>query len=98
MAFLIRCTPTSPNTSILDREIVAIDEDGRRLFQALQHRVTAPLTVISYVFDLRYLNGRLITSRPLDGPRQRLATLELPSPVCRSDRLIPCIYLAMHAR
>jgi bifunctional non-homologous end joining protein LigD len=57
----------------VDGEIVALDEQGRPAFQALQHRSAHPRhTLAFYAFDLLHLNGVDLTGLPLVRRRERL--------------------------
>jgi DNA ligase D-like protein (predicted ligase) len=78
--------------AVIDGEIVAVDEQGRPSFQALQHRGTHPRqTIVFYAFDLLHLNGEDTTALPLKARRAKLAqvieksglllSLELPGSV-----------------
>ena len=78
--------------AVIDGEIVAVDEQGRPSFQALQHRSTHPKhTIVFYAFDLLHLNGEDTTALPLKARRAKLAqvieksglllSLELPGSV-----------------
>ena len=59
--------------AVIDGEIVAIDEQGRPSFQALQHRGTHPdHTIVFYAFDLLHLNGQSTTALPLKARRTKL--------------------------
>jgi bifunctional non-homologous end joining protein LigD len=61
-------------SAVIDGELVAVDPSGRPSFQALQHRRAHPRHAIAfYAFDLLYLDGKDLTSRPLDERRARLA-------------------------
>ncbi len=42
----------SVRDAVLDGEIVALDDEGRPSFQALQHRRTSALALVYYAFDL----------------------------------------------
>jgi bifunctional non-homologous end joining protein LigD len=77
---------------VIDGEIVAVDEQGRPSFQALQHRGTHPKhTIVFYAFDLLHLNGDDTTALPLKARRAKLLqvieksglllSLELPGSV-----------------
>jgi len=57
---------------VLDGELVAIDENGRPSFQALQHRATERHAVLYYAFDLLSLNGKDLTHQPLEARREAL--------------------------
>src|SRR5688572_10098083 len=78
--------------AVIDGEIVAVDEQGRPSFQALQHRGTHPKhTIVFYAFDLLHLNGEDKTALPLKARRAKLVqvieksgfllSLELPGSV-----------------
>jgi bifunctional non-homologous end joining protein LigD len=68
----------------VDGEVVAVDAGGRPSFQALQHRSGhAGYTIAFYAFDLLHLNGRDLTSEPLDSRR-----LLLPAVLDRSGILM----------
>lgn len=59
--------------AVIDGEIVAVDEQGRPSFQALQHRGTHPKhTIVFYAFDLLHLNGEDTTALPLKARRSKL--------------------------
>jgi bifunctional non-homologous end joining protein LigD len=55
-----------PHDTILDGEIVALDEDGLPKFQNLQNYESEPVGELRYyVFDILYLNGHNIMHMPL---------------------------------
>lgn len=55
---------------VLDGEIVALAEDGRPSFQALQHRSShASHTIVYYAFDVLQLEGRDLTTEVLSKRR-----------------------------
>ena len=57
----------------LDGEIVALGEDGRPSFQALQHHSSHTLhTIVFYAFDVLHLEGRDLTGEPLTKRRALL--------------------------
>ena len=59
---------------VVDGEIVAIDNQGRPSFQALQHRGTHPdHTIVFYAFDLLHLGAEDTTAWPLKARRTKLA-------------------------
>jgi bifunctional non-homologous end joining protein LigD len=61
------------DTAVIDGEIVALDEEGRPAFQALQHRSSHPRhTVVFYAFDLLHLNGDDLLALPLVERRKQL--------------------------
>jgi bifunctional non-homologous end joining protein LigD len=61
---------------VLDGEVVAVDENGRPSFQALQHRGShRGYEIVFYVFDVLHLNGFDLTSLPLIERRALLPQL-----------------------
>jgi bifunctional non-homologous end joining protein LigD len=73
--------------AILDGEIVALDEDGRPSFQALQHRTVAPHAVAYYVFDILHINGRDVLRESLEMRRDVLTSTVKGSRVLLSTEL-----------
>src|SRR5688572_16174633 len=72
------------DAAVVDGEIVAVDEQGRPSFQALQHRAAHPRhAIVFYAFDLMHLDGRDLTHLPLDERR-----LELPGVLGKSGVLL----------
>jgi bifunctional non-homologous end joining protein LigD len=78
----------SHHRAVLDGEVVALDEDGKPSFGALQRRmhVTAESTVrrlareapVTYIlFDLLWLDGHPLMELPYEERRARLAELDL---------------------
>jgi len=66
-------------STILDGEIVALDEDGVPRFQLLQQwqkRPTAP--VVFYLFDLLWYDGRDMTGKTVIQRRKRLEEIITP--------------------
>src|SRR2546421_612165 len=55
------------NQIVLDGEIVALGEDGRPSFQALQHRSSQQeRRIVLYVFDLLYADGQDLRGERLE--------------------------------
>ncbi len=71
---------------IADGEIVAMDEQGRPSFQALQHRASAS-SVAYYVFDLLYRDGRDLRGEAIERRRRALAGIAWPAPIFLSEPL-----------
>jgi bifunctional non-homologous end joining protein LigD len=62
--------------ALLDGELVAIDEDGRSNFSALQEALSQGGTGLSYfVFDLLFAGGKDLRPLPLIERKERLKTL-----------------------
>lgn len=61
---------------LLDGEIVALAEDGRPSFQALQHRGSHPEhMIVFYAFDVLHKDGRDLMNEPLIKRRARLSQI-----------------------
>jgi DNA ligase D-like protein (predicted ligase) len=67
-----------PNETVIDGELVALDEDGRPSFNALQNS-DARTPVQYYVFDVMILNGRDVTGETLQARRQLLQQKVVPT-------------------
>jgi bifunctional non-homologous end joining protein LigD len=93
---------------VLDGEIVAFGENGRPSFERLQRRmhVTSPnavrrlsrsTPVVYAIFDLLYLDGHSLMSRPYEERRARLEELELSGPAWRVPAAHPGRGRALYA-
>jgi bifunctional non-homologous end joining protein LigD len=68
-----------PADTVIDGEVVALDESGRPDFHGLQH-FTAERSLIRYfVFDLLIFEGRDLTNLPLTERRKLLKSIKLRS-------------------
>jgi bifunctional non-homologous end joining protein LigD len=75
---------------VIDGEIVALAEDGRPSFQALQHRASHPKhLIVFYAFDVLYLNGRNLMGEPLVRRRAQLPQIVAANPTVRLSRDLP---------
>jgi bifunctional non-homologous end joining protein LigD len=75
---------------VIDGEIVALAEDGRPSFQALQHRASHPKhRIVFYAFDVLYLNGRNLMDEPLVKRRAQLPEIIGQNPTIRLSRDLP---------
>lgn len=73
--------------AVLDGEIVALDEQGRPNFQALQNRKTSGRPIVFYAFDLLHFEGKDCTGLTLLERRQILEKVRLSEPL----RLAPVL-------
>jgi bifunctional non-homologous end joining protein LigD len=72
-----------PDNTIIDGEIVALDESGRPDFNQLQHFRSAAKRISYFVFDLLVFQGQDLTSLPLIERRSRMRSLKFSSPLVR---------------
>ena len=68
-----------PDATVIDGEVVAIDEHGRSDFKLLQNFRSAEKRIHFYGFDILMLKGKLLTSRRLDERRELLAKVLPPN-------------------
>ncbi len=78
-----------PDETVLDGEIVALDEQGRPSFNTLQNFGSLKLPVFFYVFDLPILKGRDLRAESLRVRRQALKSVlsNLEEPIRYSPAL-----------
>jgi ATP-dependent DNA ligase len=60
-----------PGNTVVDGELVALDQDGRPSFTALQNHASPVASIVYYVFDVMLLEGRDVMAEPL-GVRREL--------------------------
>jgi DNA ligase D-like protein (predicted ligase) len=73
-----------PNDTVIDGEILALDESGRPSFNALQNFGSGAAAVVYYVFDVMILGGRDVMREPLEARRdllERKVLPKLPEPI-----------------
>jgi len=64
-----------PDETVLDGEVVAMDDEGRSNFNLLQNFKSAALKIHYYAFDVLVYRGKLLTARPLSERREILAKI-----------------------
>ena len=67
-----------PDDTVIDGEIVALDEDGRPSFGALQNAVSSTTPIVYFVFDVMLLAGRNVMGETLEARRNLLERRVLP--------------------
>jgi DNA ligase D-like protein (predicted ligase) len=72
-----------PDDTVVDGEIVALDEYSRPDFNLLQNSRSAAKQINYFVFDLLVLQGQDLTSLPLIERRSRMRSLKFSSPLVR---------------
>jgi bifunctional non-homologous end joining protein LigD len=72
-----------PDNTVIDGEIVALDESGRPNFNLLQTFRSAAKQISYFVFDLLVLKGRDVTDLPLVKRRKLMRSLKFSSPLVR---------------
>ena len=64
-----------PDETVIDGEIVAVDEEGRPNFNLLQNFGSAKANVIYFAFDIMMLEGKDLTQYPLSKRRKMLTSV-----------------------
>ncbi|HMJ81929.1 MAG TPA: non-homologous end-joining DNA ligase [Vicinamibacterales bacterium] len=68
-----------PNDTVIDGEVIALGDDGRPSFNALQNGGLSSTPILFYVFDVMVLAGRDVTSETLEARRDLLERKVLPT-------------------
>jgi bifunctional non-homologous end joining protein LigD len=76
--FIVRALVKLPDDTIIDGELVALDENGLPSFNVLQNYNHSGTSLQFYVFDLLYLRGRNLLDQPLDERRELLRSRVMP--------------------
>jgi len=75
---VLRGLAKMPDETVIDGEVVALDEDGRPSFNALQNLVPGT-PLVYYVFDVMVLDGRDVTGETLEKRQALLEKKVLPA-------------------
>ena len=75
---LVKALADLPDETIIDGEVVALDESGRPSFNALQSSGASSKPSYYFVFDLMMLEAENLTGQPLERRRQLLQQKVLP--------------------
>jgi len=76
---VVRGLAKLPNDTVIDGEVVALGEDGRPSFNALQNSDGSQTPIVYYVFDVMVLAGRDVSAEPLTTRRTLLEEKVLPT-------------------
>jgi bifunctional non-homologous end joining protein LigD len=75
---VVKALAALPDETVIDGEVVALDETGKASFNALQNYGSAKAAVFYYVFDVLMLEGRNVMGAPLTVRRVLLENEVLP--------------------
>jgi DNA ligase D-like protein (predicted ligase) len=75
---IVEALAALPNETVIDGEVVALDETGKPSFNVLQNYGSLPGAVFYYVFDVLVLSGREVMAEPLSIRRSLLEKRILP--------------------
>jgi len=75
---VVRALVSLPDETVIDGEVVALDESGRPSFNILQNHGSSGAPIIYYAFDVLILEGRDVMTEPLSVRRELLSSRVLP--------------------
>jgi DNA ligase D-like protein (predicted ligase) len=75
---IVKALASMPDETVIDGEVVALDEDGRPSFNALQNHGSAGIPLHFFIFDLLMLQGRDVMAEPLAKRRDLIEKHVLP--------------------
>jgi DNA ligase D-like protein (predicted ligase) len=78
-AGLVKALSSMPDETVIDGEVVALDEEGRPSFDTLQNYGTAGVPLHFFIFDLLMLHGRKVIAEPLVKRRELIEKHVLPT-------------------
>ena len=78
-AAVVRGLARLPEETVIDGEVVALDENGRPSFNALQNFGSSTSALVYYVFDVMVLAGRDVTTETLAARRELLERKVIPT-------------------
>src|SRR5258708_5368520 len=81
--YLAEALAELPPETVVDGEVVALDDSGRPDFHALQHFQASAMRIQFFVFDVLIWDGRDLTQLPLSERRKLMKSLKLRSPRIR---------------
>ena len=87
---IVRALAALPEETVIDGEVVALDDAGRPSFNLLQNAGGSKLPIVYYVFDLLILAGKNVTSEVLSKRRDLLSRhvlSKLREPIRESSQL-----------
>lgn len=73
--YIAKALDALPDETVVDGELVAMDEEGRSNFNLLQNFRSAESKIHYYAFDVLMHKGKLLTKHPLEERREVLARI-----------------------
>ena len=75
---IVKALAPMPDETVIDGEVVALDEHGRPSFNTLQNHGSAGVPLHFFIFDLLMLDGRDVMAEPLLKRRELIEKHVLP--------------------
>src|ERR1700678_4336487 len=76
---IVKALAAMPDETVIDGEVVALDQDGRPSFNTLQNHGSAGVPLHFFIFDLLMLDGRDVMAEPLVKRRELIEKHILPN-------------------
>jgi ATP-dependent DNA ligase len=76
---IVKALASMPDETVIDGEVVALDEEGRPSFNTLQNYGAAGAPLHFFIFDLLMLRGREVINEPLVKRRELIEKHVLPA-------------------
>ena len=76
---IVKALAPMPDETVIDGEVVALDEHGRPSFNTLQNHGSAGVPLHFFIFDLLMLDGRDVMAEPLVKRRELIEKHVLPN-------------------
>src|ERR1700682_2231737 len=76
---MVRALASMPDETVIDGEVVALDEGGRPSINTLQNYGSAGVSLHFFIFDLLMLHGRKVMAEPLMKRRELIERHVLPT-------------------
>ncbi len=76
---MVKALASMPDETVIDGEVVALDDDGRPSFNSLQNHGSAGVPLHFFIFDLLMLRGREVMAEPLVKRRELIEKHVLPT-------------------
>jgi len=97
---VVRGLAKLPHDTVIDGELIALADDGRPSFNALQNYGSANTPILYVVFDVMLFEGRDVMPQPLDARRtllERRIVPKLTEPVRYPGTLDACLRDLIHS-
>src|SRR5258708_31809722 len=97
---IIKALASLPNETVIDGEVVALDDCGKPSFNTLQNYGSSEAPVYFYVFDVLVLNDRDVMAEPLVARRKLIEKHILPKlkdPIRYSPELLASLPDLVHS-
>jgi bifunctional non-homologous end joining protein LigD len=93
---IVEALADMPDDTVIDGEVVALDEEGRPSFNTLQNYASAGVPLCFFIFDVLILNGKDVMGETLMRRRELIEEHVLPT-LAEPIRYSPILDATLHA-